>query len=81
MKFDQELDLKGKSCPLPIALTKQALDHIPSGFVIKVITTDCSAVQDFKAWAKIASDEFDLIFQEVIEDKKQNLYIHYLKKK
>ena len=50
--FDQELDTRGLSCPLPILKTKKSLNGLHSGQVLKVVATDPGAVKDFQAFAK-----------------------------
>ncbi len=49
---DLEVDASGLKCPLPILRAKKALAQLQSGQVLKVITTDTHAVQDFQAFAK-----------------------------
>jgi tRNA 2-thiouridine synthesizing protein A len=50
--YDQELDTRGLSCPLPILKTKKSLNGLASGKVLKVVATDPGAVKDFEAFAK-----------------------------
>lgn len=50
MQFDQEIDTSGLLCPLPILRTKKALATIQSGQVLKVLTTDPKALEDFQAF-------------------------------
>lgn len=52
MQFDQELDVKGMNCPLPILRTKKALFQMESGQVLHVLATDPGSVRDFQAFAK-----------------------------
>lgn len=49
---DLEVDASGLKCPLPILRAKKALAQLDSGQVLKVITTDTHAIQDFQAFAK-----------------------------
>jgi tRNA 2-thiouridine synthesizing protein A len=44
------LDLKGLSCPMPIAKTAQAIRGIQAGELIESLATDPGSVPDFKAW-------------------------------
>jgi tRNA 2-thiouridine synthesizing protein A len=44
------LDLKGLSCPLPIAKTAQAIRRLDVGDVVEVFTTDPGSLPDFEAW-------------------------------
>ena len=44
------LDLKGLSCPLPIAKTAQAIRDLSVGELIEVYATDPGSVPDFIAW-------------------------------
>ena len=51
---DQELDLKGISCPLPLLKAKQALNRMSSGQVLRVLATDPGSVRDFASFARIS---------------------------
>ena len=46
------LDLKGLSCPIPIAKTAIAMKQLAPGQLIEVFATDPGSVPDFKAWSK-----------------------------
>lgn len=75
MDVDQELDLKGMSCPLPLLRAKQALSRMQSGQVIKVYVTDSSSVRDFASFAKISGHIL------VASEEEQGTYIHILQHK
>jgi len=49
---DREVDARGLNCPLPILRTKQALNDMASGQVLRVLATDPGSVRDFEAFAK-----------------------------
>jgi tRNA 2-thiouridine synthesizing protein A len=42
------LDAKGLKCPLPVLKARKAMKDVPSGGVLRVLTTDPGAVGDFK---------------------------------
>jgi tRNA 2-thiouridine synthesizing protein A len=46
------LDLKGLSCPLPIAKTAKAMRDLAPGQLLEVFATDPGSVPDFKAWSR-----------------------------
>jgi tRNA 2-thiouridine synthesizing protein A len=46
------LDLKGLSCPMPIAKTAQAIRGMQPGDVIEALATDPGSVPDFAAWCE-----------------------------
>ena len=75
MDVDQELDLKGMSCPFPLLRAKQALSRMQSGQVIKVYVTDSSSVRDFASFAKISGHIL------VASEEEQGTYIHILQHK
>jgi tRNA 2-thiouridine synthesizing protein A len=52
MDFDQDLDARGLSCPLPILRAKKALTDMESGKVLRILATDPGSVKDFQAFAK-----------------------------
>jgi len=53
----QTLDLKGLSCPLPIAKTAQAIRALATGDLVEVLATDPGSVPDFTAWCSTAGHE------------------------
>ncbi len=57
VKFDQVLDAKGLSCPLPILKTKKAVEALTKEQVLKVETTDPGSKNDMAAWAKRTGNE------------------------
>lgn len=57
IKFDQYLDAKGMSCPLPILKTKKAVESLSKGQVLKVETTDPGSKNDMASWAKRTGNE------------------------
>ncbi|HEY6567441.1 MAG TPA: sulfurtransferase TusA family protein [Actinomycetota bacterium] len=51
------LDLKGLSCPMPIAKTAQAMRAMQIGDVIESLATDPGSLPDFKAWCTSTGNE------------------------
>ena len=51
------LDLKGLSCPLPIAKTAQAIRSMNPGELIEALATDPGSVPDFAAWCETTGNE------------------------
>jgi TusA-related sulfurtransferase len=49
---DAELDCVGLYCPMPIFMTKEKVDEIEVGQVLKVEADDPAAEEDIKRWAK-----------------------------
>jgi tRNA 2-thiouridine synthesizing protein A len=49
---DAELDCVGLYCPIPIAQTKEEIDKLEAGQVLKVEADDPAAEEDIKRWAK-----------------------------
>jgi tRNA 2-thiouridine synthesizing protein A len=49
---DQELDVRGLDCPLPILKTKKALNLMTSGQTLHVLATDPASPIDFKAFTR-----------------------------
>lgn len=52
MNIDNELNLSGLNCPLPILRAKKALAQMQSGEVLRVIATDPGAPKDFEAFCR-----------------------------
>ncbi len=57
IKVDSELDCVGLYCPMPIAMTKEEIDKIGVGQVLKVEADDPAAEEDIKRWAKRTGHE------------------------
>ena len=51
------LDLKGLSCPLPIAKTARAIRALQPGDLIETLATDPGSVPDFNAWCTTTGNE------------------------
>jgi tRNA 2-thiouridine synthesizing protein A len=49
---DQELDVRGLMCPLPILRARAALNGMARGQTLKVVATDPGSVKDFEAFAR-----------------------------
>lgn len=57
MGHDAELDCVGLYCPMPIAMTREEIDKIQVGQVLKVVADDPAAEEDIKRWAKHTGHE------------------------
>lgn len=51
---DAELDCVGLFCPMPIARTKEEIENIEVGKVLRVDADDPAAEEDIARWAKRA---------------------------
>ena len=51
------LDAKGLTCPLPILRARKALNAVPTGEILQVLSTDPGAVADFKAFCRTTGNE------------------------
>lgn len=69
------VDVKGKSCPMPIVETRQAINDLGSGQVLKTVSTDSGSKNDFKGWTG-GSDDVELLDME--EDN--GIYTFYVRK-
>lgn len=54
---DQQLDVKGLNCPLPILRAKKALKDMETGATLEVLATDPGAVKDFEAFCRTTGNE------------------------
>lgn len=61
--FDLEEDVRGGRCPLPMLRAKRGLNKINRGKVLKVISTDPNAHDDFVAMLKHVEHEL-VLFEE-----------------
>jgi tRNA 2-thiouridine synthesizing protein A len=72
--FDQELDCQGLLCPLPILKTKQVMDTMAGGQVLRMLATDPGSVSDMQAWTRQTGNEL-LGHQEA-----DGIYTYYVRK-
>lgn len=79
--FHAEIDTSGLKCPLPILKAKKALADIDSGEVIKVITTDPHAREDFQAFAAQARHQLLAQKDFAAQGDQVEGIIHYLQKR
>ncbi|WP_327053487.1 sulfurtransferase TusA family protein [Halomicrococcus gelatinilyticus] len=71
----ETLDVKGKSCPMPVVKTKQSIDGLGEGDVLEVVSTDSGSMSDLKGWAD-TTDGVELLDQE----EGDSVYRHYVRK-
>lgn len=77
--FDQELDVRGLSCPMPIVRARQAVGKLDAGQVLRVLSTDRGSVRDFQGWAK-ASKAIELAAQDTEQHPDGEVFVHYIRK-
>ena len=71
---DAELDCVGLYCPIPIAKTKEEIDKIEVGQILKVEADDPAAEEDIKRWAKRTG-------HEILEFKKEGTILTFFIKR
>jgi len=62
--METELDLRGLYCPIPVLRTREEIEKIKMGDLLKVMADDPAAEEDLKRWAKRTG-------QEVVNVKKE----------
>ncbi len=75
MEADKILDCKGMNCPMPVVKTKNAMNGLESGQILRMEATDKGAKSDISAFANRTGNEL----LEVEEEG--GTFIFYLKKK
>jgi tRNA 2-thiouridine synthesizing protein A len=73
-RYDAEVDCVGLYCPMPIALTKEAIETMSQGQVLRVEADDPAAEEDIARWAKRTGHQL------IKFEKKGNTLIFYIKK-
>ena len=71
---DADLDCVGLYCPMPIAQTKQEIDNLEPGQILRVEADDPAAEEDIKRWAK-------RVGHEVMEFEKEGMILTFYIKK
>lgn len=69
------LNVKGENCPMPVIKTKQHIDQLNEGDVLKVLATDPGSMSDIAGWAS-TTDGIELIEQNEGTD----VFTHYVRK-
>ena len=69
------LDVKGLSCPMPVVKTKQSVDDLGAGEVLRVLATDRGSMSDIAGWAD-SSGSVALLDQREVEDGGETVYQH-----
>jgi tRNA 2-thiouridine synthesizing protein A len=73
--FEQELDCQGLLCPLPIVKTKQVMDIMSPGQVLRMLATDKGSVNDVQAWTRQTGNEL------IDSNEADGIYTYYLRKR
>jgi len=57
IKADSEIDCVGYYCPMPLSMTKEEIEKIEIGQILKIESDDPAAEEDLKRWAKRTGHE------------------------
>ena len=69
----EKLDVKGKMCPMPVALTKRKLESMSSGQLLEVVGEGSLEFDNIKRWVKnnghevVEASKSDLEFKIIIK--------------
>ena len=74
IKPNRELDCVGLYCPEPVFRTRQELDKLDVGQVLKVVADDPAAEEDIPRLVK-------RLEQQLVEMRKENDHFHFVIKK
>jgi TusA-related sulfurtransferase len=74
----ETLDVKGLSCPMPVVKTKQAIDKLGDGEVLRVLATDKGSMSDIEGWAD-STASVELLSQQEIDDGGETVYEHLVR--
>ena len=75
MKIENTLDASGLECPLPLLKAKLELSKMSKDQIIKVILTDPTSEEDFKAFERMSGNVILAI------EKKEEKYFYLIQKK
>jgi TusA-related sulfurtransferase len=53
----ENIDARGKSCPLPIVLVAKAMRNLPAGTAVSVQADDRAFPEDIRAWCRKTNHE------------------------
>ena len=60
----QEVDCRGKRCPLPIIELSKKIKEIEVGQELLFISDDPATAADLNAWARMTGNEFKVISED-----------------
>ena len=72
--YDVEVDCQGLLCPLPVLKTKQAMDTLEPGQVLRILASDSGSVHDIPAWVRQTGNRL------LDQSTENGTYIYYLRK-
>jgi signal transduction histidine kinase len=78
--YDFELDVRNRACPYPLISTKYQIAELPSGAILKVLTTDQNAWKNIYEWLKESGNELIGVFLEGDNVTKSSYYSIYIRK-
>jgi tRNA 2-thiouridine synthesizing protein A len=62
MQYNEEVDARGLSCPMPLLKAKLALNGMAPGQVLQVLATDAGSQRDIASFCQLAGHQ--LLYQE-----------------
>lgn len=62
MQYDEKMDARGLSCPMPLLRAKLALNGMAAGKVLQVLATDAGSQRDIASFCQLAGHQ--LLHQE-----------------
>jgi len=74
MEFDETLDCKGLSCPMPILKLAKAMKKMKSGNVIQIFATDPGSKSDIPKWCQKTGNEF------LGSEENDSIHTYYIRK-
>jgi TusA-related sulfurtransferase len=58
IEADVELDCRGLRCPVPVIRLARAIDGLPVGQTVAVVSEDPAARPDIAAWCRMRGQEY-----------------------
>ncbi len=69
---DFEIDVRGEACPYPLIRTKQQVERLQKGEILKVLASDPVAPQNIDAWAKKSGN---VLLAVEVNDSTHNIFV------
>lgn len=73
--FDEEIDVTGERCPVPIFRTQKALNHMKSGEILHIIASDPVSMENIATFTELNPQ------YELMDSKQDGDVFFYLIKK
>lgn len=75
MQYDEQVDARGLSCPMPLLKAKLALNSLQPGQLLQVLATDAGSQRDIASFCQLAGHDL-----QHSEHTAEGVFVYLIKK-